>query len=178
MTLRDCIIKAAGYLGLRETADAYKSGSAPDDGFLAYARDVVAEICADYYPLKIAERVTADENGLIPLNELSKPVIDVFRVIKNGFSALFLIKYDRIEVNFGGECTVEYSYMPVLSGLDSELPFSSRIDERVVAYGIAAEYALLNCPEDAAMFDKRYKDALSKALIQKSEKRVKGRSWL
>lgn len=178
MTIRDCIVKAAGYLSLKEAAEAYKKGGNPDDGFLDMARDVIAEICDDYYPLKTREKVIADKNGLIALSSLSKPVIDVFKVFRNGVNMPFLIKYDRLETDFSGEGEAEYSYMPDMGDLDTALPFSGRIDIRVIAYGIAAEYAVINCPEDAALFDKRYKDALSRAVIQKNERRVKQRSWL
>lgn len=179
MTIRDCIVKAAAYLGLKDIKEHYESEDTVEGGeFLEMATNVVAEICCDYYPLKISEQTEADGDGLIRLGTLTKPVIDVFKIIKGGVSVPFLIKYDRLEVGFCGKCQIEYSYMPSLAGLDTELPFTDRVSERVIAYGIAAEYALINAPEDAPLFDKRFKDALKKAVIQKSEKRVKGRDWL
>lgn len=177
MTIRDCIVKALGYLGMNELKEEYKSGEDSHD-FLSLAKDVIAEICSDYFPLKTKEKVSSDKDGLIYFNKLSLPVIDVFRVSKNKTALPFMIKYDHIDIGLCGSVEVEYSFMPEITSLDSNLPFCSKIDSRIIGYGIAAEYAVVNSPTEASFFDKRYKEALLRASRVKSERRIKRRNWL
>ena len=62
-------------------------------------------------------------------------------------------------------------------GAYPKLPLIEKIDARVIGYGIAAEYCIINGLDDALLWDKRYKDALKRAARTVGERRVKRRVW-
>jgi len=179
MTVGGCAKRAAKYLGLRELAHQIESGTMGDEDrqqFVSMTRDVVHEIVTEFFPLRI-KKVINIAGGSFDLKELNEQVAHVFSVRKGGVSFRFRTRFDRVETNAEGECEIEFSYLPVLSSMDTVIPIFAKINERIIGYGVAAEYCLINGLSDALLWDKRYKDALRKTLLPKGEQRLRKRAW-
>ena len=179
ITIKDCSIKAAKYLGLKDLAKQIENNTLSDDdkgAFISMTRDVVHEISTDFFPLKISKSINIS-GGKLDLRELNDRVAHVFSVKKNGVNFRFITRFDRIETNADGLCQIEYSYLPKLTSMQTVIPIFSKINERIIAYGVAAEYCLINGLSDALIWDKRYKDALRRTLITRGEKRIRKRAW-
>ncbi|MCL2555672.1 MAG: hypothetical protein FWE03_01455 [Firmicutes bacterium] len=179
MTIRSCAIRAAKYLGLKELANNIEDnimGDEDRDAFIAMTRDVVHEIVTDFFPLRVIRMVDIS-NGSFNLRVLNDRVAHVFSIKKDGVNFRFRTRFDRVETNAEGLCEVEYSYLPILTSMNTVIPIFAKINERIIGYGIAAEYCLINGLSDALIWDKRYKDALRRTLATKGEKQLRKRAW-
>ena len=78
-----------------------------------------------------------------------------------------------------GYVVIEYQYMPKPLTKSSEVFFSNnKLTERIIAYGVASEYALIeNRFEESNMWDERFKQSLMVVLHPKNLK-IKKRRWL
>ena len=185
MDLKTVVYYAAMFLQLEDVTEALESdseyiGETADeiDRLTRCANLVLSETAADYMPLKTREEIYC-ENGEMLFTQLSKPVIDVFSVSSAaGVTVPFKQYFDRLILPKEGSYTVEYGYAPEKLALDDPLPYTERVSARVIAYGTACEYCIISgMTDEAVLWDKRYKDALHLAAIQKSEKRVAKRRW-
>lgn len=163
---------AAFYLSLDNVFD----DEAALKKLLKCANLVRAEIASDYFPLITAETVSSVD-GIISMYSLMRRPVDVKRITKGGKAVKFKVYPDIIKT-VPGEAEIEYSYMPEDAGLHGDAGFSDKIGARVLACGTAAEYCLITgLFEEAALWEKRYKDSLLAAQRKKSEIRVRQRRW-
>lgn len=161
MTIAD-IVTAAGQL--LDSADA---------GMLTQcARRALDEIAAEYFPLVERETLTPTE-GKLPFDRFSRTPLRVYGVTRNGRAVAYGYYADGLTVEGGGACSVTYGYLP--AGDDAAVHPS--VPVRTAAYGAAAEYCLLNgLYDDAAMWDKRFRDSLMR--LKKRGRRLPQRRWL
>lgn len=132
------------------------------------ANSVIKEISC-FEPLSFSEKVYT-ESGKIPLSSLSKCLREVSDITCNDLPADFSLCCDHI-MTVPGNITVTYHYVPEDKSFDESAELSPRITDRLVACGVAAEYSLIKGRyDDAAMWDKRYKDALA---VSPSRRRYK-----
>jgi len=148
-----------------------------EEQLLSCANLVIAEVATYYYPLTAKQRVTAADGG-VGFSVFDKRVIDVTGVAAlSGHPVKFGRGTTRIELP-NGEYDIEYTYMPARLGLDDPLPFGDKIGARILALGTACEYCIINSMlDEAAMWDKRYRDAVMAAAQPKGEIRVARRRW-
>lgn len=182
MKMKDAVMLAAVLLGLDDTAAKLEQDELDTDGalLLRCANLVVNEICVDYFPLKTTSKLTSDGNGEIRYSDFPLPVSEVFKAVNSyGESVPFREFYDRLLLDKNTEYEVTYSYILPEADINGEVSFPERITARAVAYGIAAEYSVISQATDEALtWDRRYKDALARALRVAKEVRVRRRKWL
>jgi len=152
------------------------------DNLIRCAHQVLKEIAAEYVPLVTNQSFNLTNNE-IDFKDFCKPILEVIRVSFNGKRIPFVSFHDRIELGIkgGGNFTVEYAYdIDFNHDLNAELDYKSKkVSVRLLGFGIAAEYCLINGMNDEAiLWDRRYKDALGAAVSQRKEKKVKVRRWL
>lgn len=177
MTIKDCMLCAAEYLGKKELYDALKNNEQHEERglFLRLAQNVLRELFSDFVPQRTNEKVWF-YNGSAKLSALSKTPIDIYAVTEDGKNATFKVYYDRIEADVGSVyAMVDYSFMPSLDSESSEVP--TRLSAHVIGQGIAAEYCVICNMREAEVFDFRYKEALRRAVRTRGEHRVKARVW-
>ena len=187
MTYKDCLKVASLYLDERNLYD-YLNGikSDCDDEtarkmrYLCSCVDVIAnEICCEYFPIKHVEKATA-KNGKIAYKSLSKYVVDVRFLKKDGQKVNYDLFADGIAVDSDGEYEVCYEYTPKSynGDPDAELQLYGRITPRVVGVGAAAEYCLaFDRFDEAITYDKMFKDALVGVEKSRGKLRIKKRRW-
>lgn len=188
MKMKDVIYNVAVMLQLDELKEALDEGSESGEGeageqlgrVLHCANLAINEIACDYVPLKVRERVSADEKGEVGFSALKFPIVDLFEA-RNAKGARVPVRFYAGKFAFprGGEYDIVYSYAPPAAGLGDELPFSERVPARLIALGAATEYCIITgMTDDAVLFDKLYRDGLHAAAVQKTERRLPRRRWL
>jgi len=119
------------------------------------------------------------EDGVIYFRALKKGAIAILRVENEVGAGLPFLRYpDRIETK-EGRVFVIYSAFPEFKGLDDVAETPHFLPVAVVAYGVACEYYLMNgLYEEAAIFDKRYKDGLVALCLHSPKRKWEGRKWV
>lgn len=140
---------------------------------------VYNSVATDYIPLIKTENITSI-NGEILFSSLGEKILDVKRIEdKYGIRVNYKLYPDKI-LTIDGEVNITYSYEPEeLEELTSTMEsFSEKINERVIAYGVAMEYSFISgLHDDASIWEKRFKDSLQIASRKKAEMRLPNRRW-
>ena len=75
--------------------------------------------------------------------------------------------------------TVRYTYTPKAKALSGKSDYTLYASVRLFAYGMAAEYAAANGEyEAAAVWDKKYKSAITAAYRNHKAKKIRARRWV
>lgn len=137
------------------------------------------EVASDYIPLLKKESISVSDNKIL-LSDLSKKFLEVvFLRDKNGKKLKFKVFPDYIEVN-ADEAEIIYKYLPTeLTSLSTTMEsFSNKVSEITLAFGVAMEYSFINgLHEDAAVWEKRFKDALFIRSGKKNNIKLPVRRW-
>jgi len=140
---------------------------------------VQEEIASDYIPLK-AEEIVEVTNEEIAFSSLSERIIQVL-FIKNELEQEVKYKLFPTSIKLeNGTYKIVYSYMPsTVTITDSFAPFSNKITERIVAYAVAGEYALINgLFDEATTWKQRFEEAMKVVIGKKSPITILSRRWL
>lgn len=175
MKIKDCIQLTAEALNL----DATLTGKSDVDKLLLRcANSCLDEIASEYIPLESETKVKA-QDGLIAYSKLGTAVYDVVEVKKDGANVKFELLPTHIRVEKDGEYEVKFYTRPATMSISDDVPIELHLTPRVISYGIAAEYLLISgFYEEAAMYDRRFKDALNRIVAGDGAKSVKRRRWL
>ncbi len=177
MKIKECIKLAGVLLNL---GDVLKSTTLTDTDKLLVrcANNCINEIASEYLPLTDEKTVKAS-GGKIMYSALGTTIYDVVDVKFEDKKAEYELMPSYIKVEKDGNYSVKFCYCPGALTAEDNVPMPLLITDRVIAYGIAAEYMLINgFYEEAVAFDRVFKDALIRAAYGKRERRVKSRRWL
>ena len=188
ITYRDCVRQSAINLQLDDVLTALDSiATIADDVALEIdrltdcAKMTAIEIASDYIPLTREEEAES-KNQRIKITSLSERVSSIVAVRLGYRDINFSVTHDEILLPQDGNFTIRYNFIPPFGrpDLDEELKWEhARVNERTFGFGIACEYCILmGMFDEALLWDKRFKDALFKANVEKAEKRIKRRRWL
>lgn len=179
------ILSLAARLADREDVASFLKGISYEadaerelDKFLDCYRIVEQDIAVNYMALTQRETVQA-ENGVVPLSVLSKSVVNVLRVeSERGEGLHYRLFPDRIETK-RGKCAIVYTYLPEDKEPEDDCELLRQIPPAVIAYGIVCEYYTMSgLYNEAATFDKRYKDGLIASCAVSPRRRMEARKWL
>ena len=184
MKVKEVIVAAAELIGDEavKRVQAYLDGGEGDGELLATAllrcfNMVENDLATNYLPLK-KEEVLDTDTGAIAYTALSQNALNIVRVTDEwGLSVRFdsYANYFKTKV---GKMFVTYTYVPKEKTLEDEVEFHRLASKRLFAYGIAAEYCLKEgLYDEAAVWDKKYKDAVNVAYKGDPCRRVRGRNW-
>lgn len=134
------------------------------------------EIASEYIPYLCKENVSG---SIINFSQLSKKVINIFQVKgKFGLDLLFKVYPNFIEVQ-GNAKSVTYSFLPEEITAEDDVQLFCGITARVLAYGVASEYLLLDgVSQDAEIWENRFKQSLFVLSRKKGEHVLPKRRWL
>jgi len=140
---------------------------------------VQEEIASDYIPLK-KEEIVEVTNEEIAFSNLSERIIQVFSVKNEIYEE---VKYKLFPTSIklkNGTYNIIYTYMPSAVTINDNLAsFSNKITERVVAYAVAGEYALINgLFDEATTWKQRFEEAMKVVSGKKSPISILSRRWL
>lgn len=138
------------------------------------------EVAIDYLPLKNSEKLPF-EQGELPYTKLSRPPVHLYRVIDaGGYDLRFKSYPDRIVLEEPvPAATVVYAYAPHEKTAEDDSDFPSGVSARLFAYGTAAEYLLARGKyREAALFDRKYREALTAAAGVRKKLSMRTRRWV
>ena len=183
MTVKECIAAAAVELGIgdevRDSLDGVSDLANGDVQNLLRCFNVVEnELALDYLPLH-AEEVLETQTGTIKYTELSHAAVRIVGVYDdNGNEIAYQLFPDYLKAQ-AGKLTVRYTYTPKAKALSGKSDYTLYASVRLFAYGMAAEYAAANGEyEAAAVWDKKYKSAITAAYRNHKAKRIRARRWV
>ena len=183
MTVID-IIKQASTLSGREDVVKYLTYDQPSSEDTLLAVDVmvrlinmvVSELSASFLPLITEQTINATE--IIRYSDLEKNAIEILNVYDiNGDEVPFTVYYDSVKIS--RPCNkIKYKYTHSTYTLNDSLDYTDKdISSAVLAYGLAAEFALSEGDfERACTMHERYVEGVS-AIFKPKNKCVKAREW-
>lgn len=184
MTVKECVELAATELGIIEEVSAWLSGESSEEGrkkteLLTVCFNVVEnELALDYFPL-LAEDTLESEGGIVTFSALQNDAVRITKVTDEwGNPVPFRIFPAYLKTQPGKVC-VAYTYTPKKKTVDEESDFAVFASARLMAYGMAAEYATATGAfEDAAVWDKKYRDGIRAAYRVQRCERIRSRRWV
>lgn len=189
MIVRDVLKNAITYLGLSDllSTTTFSGSLTPTEQqeieintLVACCNLVVNEVASEYITLKNSVNLTSN-TGIIYYSQISdKVIVDILKVIKNGVELKFECLPDKLKTE-SGNLIVEFAYQPNLNmTISSTIDFNNfKLNERVLAYGVVAEYCFINGRyDDAAIWDNRFKTSLNNINRPRREVKIKQRLWI
>ncbi|MBQ8296095.1 MAG: hypothetical protein IJX87_06685 [Clostridia bacterium] len=191
MTVKDVVALAAKELGTYEELESFLAGDTGEatEGGTGDAKAQVNllvdcfnlvenELALDYLPL-FAEDEIKSNTGTIEFSALKRAAVRIVRVTDqwgNGVKFRLFPSYLKTQP---GTVSVRYTYTPEKKSLEDESDYRLHVSERMFAYGIAAEYSLaMGRFEEAAIWDKKYKDSIEAAYRAQPCERIRSRRWV
>lgn len=182
MKVKDIILTAANELGIGTEMAAYYSGSATageeDAHLLLHCFNLVEnELALDYLPL-YAEDTLETTSGQLYYSLLKNTPVRILSVEnEQGKSIRFDLYTEHLKTE-PGTVKVRYTYTPKKKMISDSSDFTLLASERLIAYGIAAEYTLaMGRFEESAIWDKKYKEAINAAYALRPTKKMRSRRW-
>lgn len=189
MIVKNVLKNAVNYLGLTHLLNTNVfdgSGSVSDEEMaeintlINCLNLVVNQVASEYFILKDKVKVNS-VNGVIYYSQLSNKVVsDILNVKQLDHIVSYVCKADRLET-VPGVVEVEFAYQPgQVSSINETIDFSNyKLNERVLAYGVVAEYNFLYANyDDATIWDNRFKNSLSNLIRPRREIKIKQRLWV
>lgn len=191
MTVKEVVALAAGCLGREDLLSALDKGEdeiseeekLECDALLRCYNFTENEVALDYCPIRREDRVEITENKIY-YTELSQAPVNIRKVVCGGYLARFVTypAYILMSDDRQGSALVVYDCIPCTkNAFDEQSEFSeeSGISARLLAYGVAAQYCLVNGENGrAALWDKKFRDALRAKNIFRRTVRVRSRRWV
>ncbi len=183
MKVKEVVMLAAYNLGREDLAREASIVTHPTGELQSLLRCynlVENEIALDYLPLKREDKVQISE-GKGYYTALSCPPVELLSVKTAGgekvnftvYSAYFTVDRDE------GELTVEYCYTPAEKGWQEESALGGKISARLLALGVTSEFCLSRGQfSEAAIWQKRYQEALRAASFRRARRRMRSRRWV
>ncbi len=184
ISVKDVVLLAAEFVGVKEKVDDYLSGVMDDehkrliDGLVCCYNMVENELAVDYLPL-VKEEQMAAKDGKIAYTDLSQKaayILGVFDAYGNSVAHKCMAAYLAVGA---GKYLVRYAALPLVKTFDDCSEYSVGVSERLFAYGVAAEYCLhKGLSAESAAWEKKYKKALAETFRVKELKTIKAGSWV
>ena len=183
ITVKDAILTASTELGFVDKVEAYFNGTSQEaeaevEALLRCFQLVENELALDYLPLYAEEEVET-ETGAVPYSAFSRAVVRVVKVTDEwGNEAPFTLFPEYLKTQ-GGKWKIRYAYSPEKKTLDGESDYHLHVSARLLAYGMATEYALAQGMfEEASVWDKKYKDAITATYRANPCRVIRSRRWV
>lgn len=185
MTVKEIINDAMRLIGRADAAE--KSAAGEEDGevrrmqytMLFCYNAVIDELARGYFPVKYGEQMVST-TGKYAFADFAYRPVKILRVT-GGKGEIGWEIYPEYMAADCAAVTVEYEYVPDRQAEEDTFSYPDRgVGERLVSYGMAAEYQLI-CGEveSAEFWENKYRAEIDRALSRRTERRrVPPRRWL
>lgn len=200
MKVKEVLMLAAENLGRQDLSDALarqgeeeseqQTGEQNGEQFDGYPDEIKSlvrcfnlvenEVALDYFPLK-KEETFVPEGRIVPYTQFSSSPVDVLKVTdERGGDAEFEIRTAYLYLPEAcGKVKVTYSYAPVQKTLFDDSEFSGKVSLRLMSFGVAAEFCLSASRfSEAAVWERRFLDALRAAKLIRRKLSMRARRWI
>ncbi len=183
ITVKSALLEAARLLGISEEVTACVNGEGSVVGeqdtelLRTCFRMVETELALDYLPLMTEDDVITTA-GVVHYSTFSRVPVRILRVEdQEGKLVKFRLYPQYMEIP-SGWVKVYYTYEPKEKGLEEESEYQSEQALRMLAYGVASEYALATGElESAKAWGQKYKEAIERARRIHPCKQIRARRW-
>ena len=182
MTVKEVIFAAAAELGIYKEIQEYldyggTEGEKNAELLLTCFNIVENELALDYFPL-YAEGEVHSLTGRVEFSSFDRSVIRILRVTDEEGNKLKYTLFPSYLKTEPGTLKIAYTYTPETKAFSDDGDFYLQVSVRLMAYGVAAEYATATgLYEEAAIWDKKYKDAIEAAYRARPAERMRSRRW-
>ena len=186
MKVKDVICEALRLVGRNDAADAISSGAVLTDevsrlnrACLTYLNAVLDELARGYFPLDCEEEMSGDD-GKFAFSAFSRKPLEIKRVTAGGEPVKWRISPDYL-VTDARAVTVFYTYAPKPLTAYDEFDYPDfAVSERLVEYGVAAEYFLvLGDATSSVAWESKYRNEIDNLLSRSSIRgRIPPRRWI
>ena len=186
MKVKDVICETLRLVGRDDAAEAISGGEELSDevsrlnrACLTYLNAVLDELARGYFPLDNEDKLISDDNRFAFADFTKKP-LEIKRVTANGKPVKWRISPDYLLADAG--CVeVFYTYAPAPLSEEDEFAYPNfAVSERLVEYGMAAEYFLvLGDATGSAAWENKYRNEIENLLSRSSVRgRIPPRRWI
>ena len=186
MFVSDIIVSAMRYLGMDKEADAVDDGSYSEDenlkrevGALVHCYNAVEdELARAYFPLEYEEELPVSV-GTVYYSVFAHSPIKILSVTSEGKALKYTLKPRYMEVD-AKTITVKYTYLPLKKQLNHTSDYTGYpVSERLMAYGVAAEYSLICGDIEASeCWESRYTQELARLRPITKGGQIPVRGWV
>lgn len=183
MKVRNVLLQAAANLGRDDLVAAINDCFAEPEGDVASLLRcynlVENELALDYFPLKREELVCACK-GVVPYRRFRFAPARILSVERDGIPVPFEARPASLRLGDcrGGKYLVSYTYTPAEKCLFAECEVGGKISVRLLSFGVACEFCLCHGAfQEAATWEKKYREALAAANLVRRKLSVRGRRW-
>ena len=183
MTVKEAVLAAATELGIFEEVENYilgvsEEGKTKVELLLKCFQLVENELALDYIPLSAEDEIYS-ATGHIKFETLSRSAVRIVSVTDaSGNDADFKLYADHL-VTQVGKVKITYTYTPKQKTLNDQSDFKLYVSPRLIGYGIAVEYSLVcGMFEEAAVWDRKYKEAIEAVYRAHPARRIRSRRWV
>lgn len=182
MTVKEAVTMAAKELGIYEDVQGVLDGTGTDGEekvrLLVDCFNIVEnELALDYLPLQ-AEDEMYSTTGTIEFAALRYQATRILHVTDEWGNRTKFSLFPAYLKTQPGKVKIGYTYTPEPKTLEGESDYRLYVSTRLLAYGIAAEYAYaVGLFEEASVWDKKYKDAITAAYRVRPCARLRSRRW-
>ena len=186
MKVKDIIVNALKLVGREDVASTLTTGGTPVGEAaeavetLTYCFNAVEdELARFYFPLKNEETFTS-YSGQYPYKIFSYRPVRILNVQSCGADTAYEVFPEYLK-SAASPITVKYEYSPPAKKLSGESAYDGCIvGERLVAYGAASEYCLINGEVQMAnLFESKYREEIDRARQKcAADSRIPPRRWV
>lgn len=182
MNVKEVLLLAAGNLGRDDLVSQIPTLSSPSGEAASLLRCynlIENELAADYFPLRFCESIMPNQ-GEIAYSALTKNCAQVTAVRRNGAECGFREEAAGIVLDRVCDAVeVEYFYIPEAKLLSGKAEVSAKVTARLMSLGIASEFCLSRGQfSEAALWERKYQDAIRAAHCDRRKKRMRSRRWI
>ena len=183
MKVLDVVLEAADILGIKEGISAFYSGDSDEyemQGMQLLTCFHLAEcaLALDYIPL-YAEEDLLTATGRVEFSAFSNAPVRIVEVKDGGDEVIPYTLYPKYLKAEAGRVKVTYCYTPALKSAEDDSDFSMLTSPHVLVYGTLFEYCMANgLLQEAAIWDKKWKDSVEYLCHTKKCKRLGSRKWI
>ena len=183
MKVKDAVLQAAKHLGIYDSVEGYLernvgSGKADAERLVDCFNTVENELAFDYLPLYKEDQMQS-QTGQIYFSELSESAVRILGVEDEWGNSIPFRLFPAYLKTQPGKVRVKFTYTPKKKDVDGESDFTLNVSERLISYGMAAEYCVnRGMFTEAAVWDKKYKDGIVAACSGQKGKRLRSRRWV
>ena len=186
MKIKNIIESCAVYLGKQEILDYFNNSYEYDtteieknvNTMVKLINLVISELSCGYIPLITTEKLEQKSNKIL-ISSLTKTAVEILEVFDEEDNSIpFNVNFEYITAK-GQICSVKYKYLAPDYQLEDSIGYSQKqISISTLAYGLCAEYCIVECRfNEALMWRNRYTNEINKLLKPKNTV-IKGRTWI
>ena len=183
MKVLDIVLEAGEMLGIREGLESFYNGDS--DNYESQGRQMLtcfhlaeSALALDYIPL-YAEDDLLTSTGRLEFSSFSHSPVRIVEVKDGTGVAIPYTIYPKYLKAEAGRLKVSYAYTPTLKTINEDSDFSMLTSPHVLVYGTLREYCLANgMMQEAAIWDKKWKDSVEYLCHTKKCKRLGSRKWI